>query len=116
MKEKEITRYLKKAVLDKEFKLLIDSDIESSFTDFELTEDEKRILHLRNQEMTTLVSQAIHDILEKLVGDKHKTWGEKDPVDYITTQQAVMVRLITVLPPPPVTVTPPPPPPTTRPL
>jgi precorrin-6B methylase 1 len=117
MKEKEITRYLKKAVLDENFRQLIDSNIESSFVDFNLSDDEKRILRLRNQEMTTLVSTAIHDILEKLVGNKHSVWGEDEAVDYVTTQQSVMIRLITVLPPPPVTITPPPPPPppTTRP-
>ncbi|KZM40417.1 hypothetical protein OA92_07285 [Marinomonas sp. SBI22] len=115
MNECEITRYLKHAVLNENFRRLVDDDIEKSFQDYKLTEVEKSILRERSLDMTKLVSTAINDILTNLVGNSHEKWGVDEPVDYVTTQQSVMVRLITVIPPPPVTITPPPPPPTTRP-
>lgn len=102
---KEITKYLKKGVLDDDFRKIIESDIETSFTDFDLTENEKRILRLKNEEMSFLVANAINDILDTLVGTKHESWGESEPVDYVTTQQSVMIRPIIVIPPPPVTIT-----------
>jgi hypothetical protein len=61
-----------------------------------VTEVEKNILREGGARVSKLVAVAIYDILNILLGNHHDKWGV-DNVDYATTNQSIMIQLITVI-------------------